>query len=516
LCPLATSDSDGYEFDGNPAAGTAALKDATDRRAAKAAGPTPGAAAAARLWQGGWALAAAASAATLLAVFGAVSDRAALGLAAAAAPAVVGYLWRPVAGARDGLLALWAIGAATAAIVTGGAAGPLAAWCAAPLLVGILYRRLIPGALASGGALLLAAVAVLRGAPAVAAGEGSVLSILALSILLGGAGATAVLLRNGAASRTVAAPPAPPPPPVDVDQRIVELEQRLAAAEAARRDAETAANSRARFLANMSHELRTPLNAIMGFSDIMRARMFGELAPKYGEYADLIHESGRHLLDLINDVLDMSKIEAARYVLTRETFDARDAVSSALRLLRVQADDSGVQLRGLLALQPIMVDADKRALKQIVINLVSNALKFTPREGSVTVTAQARRGELEIVVADTGVGIAPEDLERLGRPYEQAGDLQQRGQGTGLGLSLVKAFAVLHGGSMSIESVLGEGAAVTVRLPVLVQTGEPETRETASDAEAPEDTNEDGPPPDAPPPGAVRSSATVIQLPLSR
>lgn len=494
------------------------MNDLSDRLADKAPGATLGVGSAARLWQGGWALALAACAATLLAVFGSVSARAAVGLAAAAAPAVLGYAWRPVGRARDGLLALWALGAATAAIVTGGAAGPLAAWCAAPLLVGILYRRLVPGALASGGALALAAVAVLRGAQPVAAAEGGVLSVLVLSVLLGGAGATAMLLKNGAGSKVVAAapPPSPPPAPVDVDQRIVELERRLAESEAARRDAETAANSRARFLANMSHELRTPLNAIMGFSDIMRARMFGELAPKYGEYADLIHESGRHLLDLINDVLDISKIEAARYVLTRETFDARDAVSAALRLLRVQADDSRVQLRGLLALQPIMVDADRRALKQIVINLVSNALKFTPPEGSVTVSVQARRGELEIVVADTGVGIAPEDLERLGRPYEQAGDPQQRGQGTGLGLSLVKAFAGLHGGSMSIESVLGEGAAVTVRLPVLVQPDEPAEAGPSSTESGADEDDAEGPTPEPPPPGAVRSSATVIQLPLSR
>ena len=236
----------------------------------------------------------------------------------------------------------------------------------------------------------------------------------------------------------------------------------------ARADAEALAAGRARFLANMSHELRTPLNAIMGFSDIMRARMFGPLSDRYGEYAELIHESGGHLLDLINDVLDMSKIEAERFELSRGVFDAREAVQAAMRLMRVQADGAGVQLRGVLPPADLEVDADRRALKQIVLNLISNALKFTPRGGQVTVTADGYDGVLEIVVADTGVGISPEDLERLGRPYEQAGGVDQRAKGTGLGLSLVRAFAKLHGGEMHIESRLGAGTSVSVRLPVLL------------------------------------------------
>ncbi len=223
----------------------------------------------------------------------------------------------------------------------------------------------------------------------------------------------------------------------------------------------------------MSHELRTPLNAIMGFSDIMRARMFGPLTDRYGEYAELIHESGGHLLDLINDVLDMSKIEAERFELQRGEFDAREAVTAAMRLLRVQADAAGVQLRGVLPPDELEVDADRRALKQIVLNLVSNALKFTPRGGQVTVTADGHDGEFELVVADTGVGISPEDLERLGRPYEQAGGVDQRAKGTGLGLSLVRAFAKLHGGEMNIESRLGAGTSVSVRMPVLLKASRP-------------------------------------------
>jgi len=205
----------------------------------------------------------------------------------------------------------------------------------------------------------------------------------------------------------------------------------------------------------------------------MRSRLFGDLSPKYGEYAELIHESGQHLLDLINDVLDVTKLEADRYELSAETFDVRDVANAALRILRQQADDAGLKLRGVLPPATLLVKADRRAIKQIVLNLVANALKFTPSGGSVTVTFAEVAGELDIVVADSGVGIAPEDLARLGRPFEQAGDAQDRARGTGLGLSLVQAFARLHGGEMSVESRLGEGTAVTVRLPVLVP--KPET-----------------------------------------
>ena len=239
--------------------------------------------------------------------------------------------------------------------------------------------------------------------------------------------------------------------------------------EAARLAAEQQNAGKSRFLANMSHELRTPLNAIMGFSDIMRQRLFGPLGDRYAEYAELIHESGSHLLELINDVLDMSKIEAERFELSIETFDAGDAIEAVLRLMRGQADRAGVHLRSALPPMPLFADADRRAVKQIALNLISNALKFTPRGGSVTVTLQATGDTLELVVADTGVGIAKDDLERLGQPFEQAGDAEQRAAGSGLGLSLVRAFARLHGGDMTVESAMGEGTAVTVRLPVLAQ-----------------------------------------------
>ncbi|WP_312685393.1 sensor histidine kinase [Brevundimonas nasdae] len=237
--------------------------------------------------------------------------------------------------------------------------------------------------------------------------------------------------------------------------------------ENARLEAEAQSAGKTRFLANMSHELRTPLNAVIGFADIMRQRLFGALPDRYAGYADSIHEAGGHLLALINDVLDLSKIEAERYELAVETFDARDAISAAIALVRLQADDRDIHLAGVLPPQPLAVTADPRALKQITLNLLSNAVKFTPKGGSVTVTLDAIGPYMELAVADTGVGIAPEDLKRLGRPFEQAGGSDQRSQGTGLGLSLVRSLTELHGGRMTIDSTLGEGTVIMVRLPVV-------------------------------------------------
>ena len=243
---------------------------------------------------------------------------------------------------------------------------------------------------------------------------------------------------------------------------------REVALETARAEAEAQSAGKTRFLANMSHELRTPLNAVLGFSDMMRQGLFGPLTPKYAEYAASIHEAGGHLLDLINDVLDVSKIEAERYELALERFDAREVLSAAVALVRVQAGDRDVDLAAVLPAEALPVTADQRALKQIALNLLSNAIKFTPSGGSVTVTADAVGPYLEVVVSDTGVGIAAQDIARLGRPFEQAGGSDQRAQGTGLGLSLVRALAELHGGRMTVDSTLGEGTAVTVRLPVVV------------------------------------------------
>lgn len=240
---------------------------------------------------------------------------------------------------------------------------------------------------------------------------------------------------------------------------------------AAQRDrAEARDAGKSRFLAHMSHELRTPLNAVVGFSDIMRQRLFGPLPERYAEYAGSIHEAGGHLLDLINDVLDVSKIEADRYELALEPFDAREAIEAVAVLMRGQARDKGVELAVVLPAEPLKVMADRRALKQMALNLVSNAIKFTPLGGSVSLAAERLGPMLEVTVSDTGVGIAAEDLARLGRPYEQAGGADQKAQGSGLGLSLVRSLAELHGGRLMLDSTLGEGSAATVRLPVIDET----------------------------------------------
>ncbi len=237
--------------------------------------------------------------------------------------------------------------------------------------------------------------------------------------------------------------------------------------DAARVEAEAQSAGKSRFLAHMSHELRTPLNAVIGFSDAMRQELFGPVPPRYADYARSIHEAGGHLLDLINDVLDVSRIEADRYELSLERFDVRETVAAALALVRLQAEDKGVELTSVLPSEPLMIQADRRALKQMTLNLLSNAVKFTPAGGTVTATAQTAGTMLELTIADTGVGIAKADLARLGRPYEQAGEAAQKAKGTGLGLALVHALAQLHDGTMSLDSTLGEGTAAALRLPVL-------------------------------------------------
>jgi two-component system, cell cycle sensor histidine kinase DivJ len=236
------------------------------------------------------------------------------------------------------------------------------------------------------------------------------------------------------------------------------------------RDAALDANrAKSRFLANMSHELRTPLNAIIGFSEVMTREMFGPVGPRYQEYSRLIHESGAHLLELINSVLDMSKIEAGKFELVEELFDLEETAESAIRFLKIPAERAGVALKLAVAPGGRLVFADRRAVKQILVNLLSNGVKFTPPGGEVRVTARAPvdsgRG-IEIVVADSGTGISQSDLERLGRPFEQVENAETRAkEGTGLGLALVKSLAAMHGGEAVLTSALGEGTTVTVRLP---------------------------------------------------
>jgi cell cycle sensor histidine kinase DivJ len=205
--------------------------------------------------------------------------------------------------------------------------------------------------------------------------------------------------------------------------------------------------------------------------------MFGALgSPRYLEYARLIHESGGHLLELINGILDMSKIEAGKFELGEEIFELEDAAGQALRFVKLQSERKGVALKVSIAPGARTIFADRRAVKQILVNLLANGVKFTPRGGEVWIAAAREGGGIELAVADTGVGISATDLHRLGQPFEQGDGAHVRVQeGTGLGLALVKAFAALHGGDARIESTLGEGTVVRVRLPqaAVSDTGEP-------------------------------------------
>ena len=436
---------------------------ATTKPFARGPGLSPEAAEDVKRWHLIWAAAVAAAGALITVVLGRLPGEVYLGFAALAAAGLLGSL---MTGAARSLLVLWGVAVAFALAASGGMTGPGAPWLLALFAAAmVLRRRAVEAAILAVLAVAVAWAAEVSAVSSSVETQGALRLMATAASLATTAWAlvSASTLRRGDETGAVVS-----------NGRGAILREQAAAAEAARlaaeaeRDAANEANAgKSRFLANMSHELRTPLNAIMGFADIMRNRLFGPLPDRYAEYAQLIHESGQHLLDLINDVLDMSKIEADRYRLSKETFDARDAVNATLRLMRPQAEEAGIEMRGLIPDSAIMVDADKRALKQIALNLISNALKFTPRGCSVTVTLAATGGALELAVADTGIGVAPEDLERLGRPYEQAGDADSRARGTGLGLSLVRSFAGLHGGEMMMESVLGEGTAVTVRLPVL-------------------------------------------------
>jgi two-component system cell cycle sensor histidine kinase PleC len=232
--------------------------------------------------------------------------------------------------------------------------------------------------------------------------------------------------------------------------------------------AEMASKAKSEFLANMSHELRTPLNAILGFSDVMRNSVFGALPAKYSEYANDIHRSGQHLLDLINDVLQMTRIESGRLNLERGPLDIPALVRDAAQVVRPDAQEAGITLKADLGPLPL-AQADRRAVKQVLLNLLSNAIKYTPGGGSVSVEASLKGGQIELAVHDTGVGIPAQELPRIVKPFERIGMARAAGQkgGTGLGLAVSKALVEMHGGTLTIESELNKGTTVRFSLPIL-------------------------------------------------
>jgi signal transduction histidine kinase len=230
------------------------------------------------------------------------------------------------------------------------------------------------------------------------------------------------------------------------------------------RQLETASRHKSEFLANMSHELRTPLNAIIGFSEVLGERLFGELNDKQAEYIGDIAESGRHLLALINDILDLSKVEAGRMELDLADVDAGKTIAHTLSLVRERAERCSIVIGS--NVEAVTVRADERKVKQVLLNLLSNALKFTPQGGRIDVRVKALADRIEVSVADTGVGIAPEDQDKVFEEFRQVGASAARVEGTGLGLAISRKFIELHGGRMWLESAPGKGSTFTFSLPV--------------------------------------------------
>ncbi|HWJ72087.1 MAG TPA: PAS domain-containing sensor histidine kinase [Kaistia sp.] len=247
--------------------------------------------------------------------------------------------------------------------------------------------------------------------------------------------------------------------------------------------AEQANRAKSQFLANMSHELRTPLNAIIGFSDILEQQLFGRFEfERHRDYARLIRSSGEHLLDVVNSILDMSKIEAGRFEIHVEPVAVAGLVDGAIEMMSQQI--ASRQLRLLRRVEPGLPDimADRRACKQILLNLISNAVKFTEAGGTITIASRQGRDGVVIEVVDTGIGISAEDLPRLGTPFVQAdADINRRYEGTGLGLSVVKGLVHLHGGTMAIASEPGQGTSVSVTLPADKVKPAAEWRATGAD-----------------------------------
>lgn len=256
---------------------------------------------------------------------------------------------------------------------------------------------------------------------------------------------------------------------VAVMRDVTERKTQEQALELAHMEAERAGASKSRFLATMSHELRTPLNAIIGFSEmIVREKEMMLDAARRQEYAQLINDSGLHLLSVVNGILDMSKMESGNFEILPELFAPRESLIGCCNLMVLKARDGGIDIVTRASADLPQITGDPRAFKQMILNLLSNAIKFSERGGTVTVTAAVEGKRLLVRVTDNGVGISAEDLKRIGDPFFQAGKTyQRRHEGTGLGLSIVKSLVAMHGGEMTVQSQIGEGTTVTVALPTV-------------------------------------------------
>jgi signal transduction histidine kinase len=253
---------------------------------------------------------------------------------------------------------------------------------------------------------------------------------------------------------------------------VTAMKQRESELADAKLAAESASRLKSQFLATMSHELRTPLNAILGFSEVIRDHVFGQSESaweKYCEYAGSIHTSGRHLLSLISEILDLSKIEAGSYVLDIATLDLRDILQAAVTIISPTAMKAGVEIRLHVTEEPLWIPADERAVRQIALNLLANAVKFTPSGGQVTVDMQPMKGMVEFTISDTGIGIAKEHIDSVFELFRQVdSSISRRHEGTGLGLAITKRLVEMHHGAISLESEVAVGTTARVRLPAAV------------------------------------------------
>jgi signal transduction histidine kinase len=239
------------------------------------------------------------------------------------------------------------------------------------------------------------------------------------------------------------------------------------------REAEEATRHKTEFLSNMSHELRTPLNAIIGFAEVMLTRMAGEVNERQEDYLKDIRSSGHHLLSLVNDILDLAKIEAGRMELEPREFSLREALLSGVSVIRGRADAAHITVEAEFGADVDEVVADERRVKQVVFNLLSNAVKFTPDGGRIAIRTSRSNGEVLVEVRDTGIGIAPEEQTRIFEEFRQARTVNIRtAEGTGLGLALAKRFVELHGGRLSLKSEPGKGSTFAFTLPVRTPTNE--------------------------------------------